>query len=233
MATRPATNRLPINPVVDTSSTGVSVRPAQLDRPLRRTALDPRYTDPHLEELVRVAAERARDAARAEGYAVGWSQGRQAADERAKADSETAVQLAEDDRAGARLEIAKLLTTLAKAARAAQVNTGMEWLEVADVLADGAMRLATAALGRELHSIDDPIIQAVKGALHQLNDPGEAVVHLNPADAAQLADGEALAVRVIPDPDVPLGSVVVLTPAQRLRHNLPAALAAAEEVLRS
>jgi hypothetical protein len=40
-------------------------------------------------------------------------------------------------------------------------------------------------------------------------------------------------VRVISDPRVPVGSVVVLTPAQRLRHDLPAALDAAEAVLRS
>jgi flagellar assembly protein FliH len=221
MVIRPASAANRAGRVVDSALANVSVRPAQLDRPLRRLGLDPTYTDPHLEELVRVAADRARHEARAEGYAAGWSQGRQAAGEKAQRERSIAGQ-----------KMAKLLAALGDAARAARVAVTPEWAEVADTLAEGALRLAAAALGRELRSFDDSLIQSVKDALQLLAEPGEAVVHLNPADAALILDGPELNVRVISDPSVPVGSLVSLTPAQRLRHDLPAALSAAEEVLR-
>ena len=219
--------------VVDTAAGDVSVRPARLNRPLRSTSLDPTYTDPYLEELVRVAAERASHAARAEGYAAGWSQGRQAAATQAEAEKVLAARQLDVEKAAIQQRAAQLLTSLGEAARAARVTVAPEWTEVSDTLADGAMRLAAAALGRELRSIDDGVAEAVRGALRLLAEPGQAVVHLNPADAALVVDDETIGVRVISDPRVPVGGVLALTPAQRLRHDLPDALNAAEAVLRS
>jgi len=219
--------------VVDPLLDDVSVRPARLDRPLRATSLDPTYTDPYLEELVRVAADRARHEARAEGYAAGWSQGRQAAAAQAQFESVAVARQVEFERNAASRKAAKFVAALGEAARAARVIVAPEWAEVSDTLAEGALRLAAAALGRELRSIDDAVAQAVKGALRLLAEPGEAVIHLNPADAIQVLDDETLGVRVISDPRVPVGGVLALTPAQRLRHDLPAALDAAEAVLKS
>jgi flagellar assembly protein FliH len=221
------------NPVIDAALAQVSVRPARLDRPLRGVALDPTYSDPHLEELVRVATERVGTQAKAEGYAAGWSQGRQAAAERSQAETDALTARATAERAVVAQQVAELLSVLAEASRGARVATVPEWVEVADVLAEGALQLATAALGRELQSIDGAVTQAVKAALRHLAEPGEAVIHLNPTDAALVADDATLGVRVIADPSVAVGNVIALTPAQRLRHDLPAALAAAEEVLRS
>jgi flagellar assembly protein FliH len=219
--------------VVDTTLDNVSIRPARLDQPLRRTALDPIYADPQLEEMVRAAADRARHEARAEGYAAGWSQGRQAATAKAQTESALARKEAEVDRMLAARRLAELLNSVAEAARAARVSVAPDWIEVADTLAEGALRLAAAALGRELNSIDDAVAQTVKGALRQLADPGEAVVHLNPEDAALVLDDPTIGVRVISDPRVPVGSLTALTAAQRLRYDLPAALDAAEAVLKS
>jgi flagellar assembly protein FliH len=211
----------------------VTVRPARLDRPLREGgAIDPAYTDPALEEMVRVAAEQARESARAEGYAAGWAQGRQAALVRATAENDAVRRRLATEKSKLGQDVAELLTALAEATRAARTAQLPDWIEVADVLAAGALQLAAAALGRELSSVDGAVEQAVAGALRHLAEPGDAVVHLNPAEA-EMVDGLELGVRVIPDPSVATGSVVVLTPAQRLRHDLPAALAAAEEVLRS
>ncbi len=219
--------------VVDTTLDDVSIRPAQLDRPLRPTSSDPTYTDPHLEELVRSATDRARQEARAEGYAAGWSQGRQAAAVKAAFETAATARQIESERIATNRKAAQLLTALGEAARAARASVAPEWVEVSDTLADGAMRLAAAALGRELRSVDDAVAQAVKSALQLLAEPGEAVVHLNPADAAMVLDDETIGVRVISDPRVPVGQVIALTPAQRLRHDLPDALDAAEAVLRS
>jgi flagellar biosynthesis/type III secretory pathway protein FliH len=234
MTIRPAANawKRPSR-VIDTELADVSVRPARLDRPLRRTSLDPTYSDPHLEELVRVAADRARHEARAEGYAAGWSQGRQAAAVKAAEESAVVAKQADVDRTATTRKLQGLMTSLSEAARAARVTVAPDWTEVSDTLAEGALRLAAAALGRELRSIDDAVVQAVKGALQRLAEPGEAVIHLNPADAALVLDHETLGVRVISDPRVPVGSVTALTPAQRLRHDLPAALDAAEAVLKA
>jgi flagellar assembly protein FliH len=234
MASRPGGRPpTPSSSVIDAGADQVSVRPAHLDRPLRRTTLEPTYTDPHLEELVRVAADRARHEARAEGYAAGWSQGRQAAAERAGAERAAIAQQAVLARQAVSAQVRQLLAELAGAAASARAATAPEWIEVADVLAEGALQLAAAALGRELKSIDGAVIKAVKSALRHLAEPAEAVIHLSPNDAAMLADDDSIAVQVVADPNVPDGSVIALTPAQRLRHDLPAALAAAEEVLRS
>jgi flagellar assembly protein FliH len=221
------------SPVIDAAMVDVSVRPARLDRPLRRTALDPTYSDPHLEELVRLAADQAREEARAQGYAAGWSQGRQAAAAKALAESEATLEHHGAERAVAVTRITRLLSSLAEASHAARVAAAPEWIEVADVLADGSLQLAAAALGRELQSVDGAIAHAIKTALRKLAEPGEAVIHLHPADAALLKDDATIGVTVVADPGVSSGSVLMLTPSQRLRYDLPAALAAAEAVLRS
>ena len=234
MAGRPIPNPQPRQSrVVDTTASDVSVRTARMDRPLRRVSLDPTYTDPHLEELVRVASERARLEAQAQGYAAGWSEGRQAAALKAQAVEAVAARQAEADRIATGQKMTQLLSALSEAARTARAAEMPEWAEVADTLAEGALRLAAAALGRELRSIDDVTVTSVKAAMALLAEPGQAVIHLNPADAELVLDDPTLGVRVISDPGIPVGAVVALTPAQRLRHDLPSALAAAEAVLRA
>src|SRR3954468_19346060 len=81
------------------TATDRQVRPARLDRQLRRGAIDPMYSDRHLEGGAAKAAGAARETARAEGYAAGWAEGRQAAAEQAR---QQALALAEQ--AAARLE---------------------------------------------------------------------------------------------------------------------------------
>jgi flagellar biosynthesis/type III secretory pathway protein FliH len=147
--------------VISADSEQFSVRPAHLDRPLRRTTLDPTYTDPHLEELVRVAAEQARHEARAEGYAAGWSQGRQAAASRSAAEHSAIAEQAVLARQAVAGQINRLLGELGEAARAARSAAAPEWAEVADVLAEGALQLAAAALGRELKTVDGAVALAV------------------------------------------------------------------------
>jgi flagellar biosynthesis/type III secretory pathway protein FliH len=138
----------------------------------------------------------------------------------------------EAEKADLRRRVGKLMTALAETTAQARGTTVPEWTEVADTLTEGALRLAAAALARELESVDDALLTSVKGAIRRLSQPGDAVVHLNPVEA-ELLDGAVPGVEVVADAGVPPGSVVALTPAQRLRHDLPAALAAAEEVLRA
>lgn len=220
------------NPVIDASMAHVTVRPARLDRPLRQGALDPGYSDPHLEQAIREAADQAREAAQAQGYAAGWTQGRQVAAAEAAVQAAAAAAELERERQRAIADMRQLLDGLCDAARTMSQRSASEWSEVADVLCEGALQLAQALLARELHSVDDALMLNVRAALQQLADPSQAVVHLHPQDAALIKDVPD-GVRIVPDPAVPVGGVVALTPAQRLRLDLPEALANAQEVLRS
>jgi flagellar assembly protein FliH len=215
-------------PIIDAAVT--EVRPARLAKQLRRAAFDPTYSDPVLEKIVASAADRARTEAQAAGYAAGWAQGRQAAAAEAASVVAATAQRDEQQRAADSRRVAAILAQLAEAARAVRPGQVIELAEVATALADAAIELAAAVLDRELRASDDAVRLGVQTALARIADPEAAVVHLNPQDATlitDLPDG----VRLVPDPAVPLGEVVVLTPAQRLRLDLPAALAAAREVL--
>jgi flagellar assembly protein FliH len=230
-----------MNPVIEAGTAGAQadgprVRPARMDRPLHRSTLEPVYSDPHLEKLVAAAADQARDAARAEGYAAGWAQGRQAAAATAAEAAAEAGRRDEQRRSAETQRAAGVLAALAEATRRAGEAVVPEWAEVADTLAAGALQLASAALGRELASVDGALAESVRVAVGLLAEPGRAVVHVHPDDAYLLSGGSGSApdgVRVVADPSVAPGSVVVLSPAQRVKVDLPAALAAAEEVLRS
>jgi flagellar assembly protein FliH len=220
-------------PVLTEAEAQTLVRPANLDRPLHRGSVETQYSDPRLEELVRVAAARAREEAQAQGYLAGWAQGRRAATEdsaRARAGQQQENQRLRAEITG---EAQHLMESLRDAAREVQEAQLPEWNEVVDALTDGALRIARAALGRELRSTDDQVTLAVRTALQHVGASTETLVHLNPDDAELLKDEVAEGVTIVPDPALLPGSVTVLTPTQRLRQDLPAALAAAEEVLRS
>jgi flagellar biosynthesis/type III secretory pathway protein FliH len=221
------------SPVLSAAEASASVRPANLDRPLHRGSVEPQYSDPRLEELVRVAAARAREEAQAQGYLAGWAQGRQAATE--ESDRARTAQQEENRRLRAQIteEAQHLLEALRNAAREVREARLPEWDEVADALTDGALRIAQAALGRELRSTDNQVALSVRTALQHVAASGETLVHLSPDDAELLKDEVIEGLTVVPDPALSPGSVTVLTPTQRLRQDLPAAIAAAEEVLRS
>jgi flagellar biosynthesis/type III secretory pathway protein FliH len=215
------------------SPEAAAARPAKLDRPLSRGGLDS-LSDPRMQASLAEAIEQAREAALAEGYAAGWALGSKAAAERADA----AERARKAEMATGRLSLAKhakpLLAALAEASRRQQQATLPAWHEVADALADGALAIAAAALDRELRAIDAPVVEALKVALRALSGQEVVAIRLHPDDAAML-DADVLpdGVRLVPDADVPRGGVLAQTPAQRLLMHLPAALAAAEEVLRS
>jgi flagellar assembly protein FliH len=218
------------SPVIRSSADSVSVRPARLDRQLRQGSLDAGYSDPRLEEIVQAAAEEAREAARAQGYATGWTQGRRAAAAQATLNAQVAQEELRQLKVQAAQEITALLANLAAASATTSQISAQEWSEVADVLGQGAIQLAQALLARELSSVDDTMQLNIRTALQCLADPGQAVIHLHPQDAVLIQDAPD-GVRIVPDPAVPVGGVVALTPTQRVRLDLAKALEAAQEVL--
>jgi flagellar assembly protein FliH len=214
-----------------------AVQPARFDRPLAGAAaavLGAGWGDPRLDAALAEAVEEGRRRGMAEGYATGWAAGLRAAAEREEQEAAARAQAAEAERRERLARTGSLLQSLAGSARDLAAAAAPSWEELADVLADGALAIARAALARELASVDDDLVLRVRTALRTLAGDGRLVVHLHPDDAALLArtplpDGAEL----VPDDAVRPGTVAVRGDVQRLRLDVTAAVAAAEEVLRS
>jgi flagellar assembly protein FliH len=209
---------------------------ARLDRQLAAGFSGHGWAHPQIEQQIAVARRQAVEAARSEGYATGWAQGRRAAAEAADALARerdvAAARLAE--RAAVQFE--SLLAALTKAVHAADAAAVPAWDEVGDAIVEAALGIARAALVRELGSLDDATVEALRTAVRALGDPGEVTVLVHPSDAPLFAavppDRRPATLRIVTDPTVAPGTVAARTPAQRVAVELPAALAAAEEVLR-
>jgi flagellar assembly protein FliH len=214
-----------------------AVRPARFDRPLTGAAaavLGAGWGDPRLDAALAEAVEDGRRRGMAEGYATGWAAGLRAAAEREEAESAARARAAEAERRERLARAESLLDALARAAQDVAQEAAPTWAELGDVLADGALALARAALTRELSTVGDDMALRVRGALRTLAGDGRLVVHLHPDDAATLAGGRLPeGAELVPDAAVARGTVAVRSDAQRLRLDVPAAVRAAEEVLRS
>jgi flagellar assembly protein FliH len=211
------------------------VRTVRFDRPLHDAGVRAaRWGDVGLDTALTEAAEAARAEGLAQGYAAGWAAGRQAAAEREAEEVIERARLAEADRAALAARAESLLASLAGAAKDAADAAEPTWTELGDVLAAGALALARAALARELASVDTDVRRRVRAALQLLSGDGRAVVLLAPDDAVALAGARLPeGIELVVDACVAPGTVAVRSDARRLLLDVPAAIAAAEEVLRS
>jgi flagellar assembly protein FliH len=213
------------------------VRPARFDRPLagpHAARLGAAWGDPALDAQIAEAVAEGRRTGMAQGFAAGWAAGRRAGAEREAVDAAARAKAAEIERLQERRRAEELLAALADAAHSAASVTAPEYEELADVLADGALAIARAALARELTTVDDDLKRRVRTAVRALAGDGRVVVRLNPDDLAAIQGARLPAgAEFVPDASLPAGAVAVRGEAQRLRLDVPAAVAAAEEVLRS
>ena len=224
---------------------GVSVRPARMDQQLSPGALgaegavlaglDRLYADPYLEEVVSRAAAVAREQARAQGYATGWADGRRAAAEQAKAQREQVQQVTDQTLAQFAARARSSMSALEAACRTHRQAMSSDLAEVGEALADGALQIATWALGRELATVDAEVAEAVRTALRALGTSDVGVVHVNPADLLTLAelgeDALPAGLRLEPDAAVPPGAALAMTADRQVLAHLPSALARARKVL--
>jgi flagellar assembly protein FliH len=219
------------------STDPAGVRSVRFDRPLTGAAgaaAGTGWGDARLDAALTEAVEAARAEGMARGWAAGWAAGREAAAEREAAEAAERARTAEAERQALAGRAEALIAALADAARSSARAAEPTWDELADVLADGALALARAALARELSAVDADVELRVRAALRQLAGDGRVVVLVAPSDAATLAgvrlpEGTSLEA----DPSLAAGTVAVRTDARRLLLDLPTAVAAAEEVLRS
>jgi flagellar assembly protein FliH len=205
------------------------------DRPLQRHELG--WADPQVADRIAEVERTARERAHSLGYAAGWAEGRKAAAERERHDRSEREQRHREQLREQTRDARSLLESLTDAAREARLSVQPTWDQASALLVDGAIRLARAALARELRSVDDTVLDAVLTALRALDEPGEAQVQLNPGDLVtmnHLLEEEIPAgVRLIPDPEVAPGTVQAVGSAQSLLYDVPGALARAEEAMRA
>jgi flagellar assembly protein FliH len=215
-------------------------RPARFDRPLTPGGAPGdsglSWGDAETDRRVSAAVQAGLEQGRAAGYAAGWAQGRQAAAEAERADAaaraaaDAALVAEQSDRVGA------VLAALRAAADERDAVTEPAWTELADTITDGALAIARAAIARELASVTPPVLASVRAAVRTLACPGPVTVRVHPIDlsALETVAGHSIPaqVRLLADPALAPGEVLVVGPAQQLRLALPAAVAAAEEVLR-
>ena len=226
---RSSTEPLPPDPT--------AVRPARFDRPLsgpQAARLGAGWGDPALDAQLAEAVDEGRRQGLAQGYAAGWTAGRQAAADREAVEAAARARAAEAERREQQQRAAELLGALADAVRTASAPVVPAYEELADVLVDGALAIARAALARELAAVDDDLAQRARTAVRALAGDGRLVLRLNPADRAAVSGARLPAdVDLVDDAALPRGAVAVRGQTQRLRLDVPAAVAAAEEVLRS
>jgi flagellar assembly protein FliH len=156
-------------------------------------------------------AERTRTAARAQGYAVGWAEGRREALARAEETARVAGQQAEERERQREAEHRRAVDALLRAAE--QLHHAVA--EACDLVANQASGLAfevTRELVRhELALEEDPGAGVVRRALAELPADGVATVRLHPAAAESTAARELAArgVDVQSDPHLEPDDAVV------------------------
>lgn len=245
MTSSPDTYAVPtaFRPVAD-AQRAPRIAPARLDTVLRGNALlddleaDARVVDPRLARVVEAAAARAREDARAEGFALGYREGRAALEHEMQREIEQ-IRLDTEELLAQRLENLRV-AAIALAAAAADLEQRVvpSYADAGDDLGPAVMALVEALLGRELVSDRPAVLDAIRRAVSLAPSGAPLVLHLHPDDAATLTSGEIdlpatlqRAVEIVPDVDVERGGAVCDSGARRIDAQLSTALDRLREAL--
>jgi flagellar assembly protein FliH len=178
-------------------------------------------------------AERARSAAQAQGYAVGWAQGQEAAQRRA-AEEAAAVAAEHERREQARAaEHAAALAALTRAAAALVAASEEIATRIGQQATDLAFEVTRTLLGHELGAVQDPGAAVVARVLAVLPPGQTATVRVHPRAGASpvTAELEAHGVRLVMDPTLSVHDAVVETDDSAVDLRLSEALGRLREVL--
>jgi flagellar assembly protein FliH len=185
------------------------------------------------ETLLSGLAQESYRAARAQGYATGWAEGRRVALARAAAEAEAARALAEQQAARHRAEHAQCLQALHAAAEQMQRALAAAVEEVGTQAVEVALELTEAILGREVATTADPGGDAVRRALGLVDPHVTMTVRLHPEDRAALDPRHLTGrdVNVVADPTLARGDAMVETEGNVVDATIGTALARVREVL--
>jgi flagellar assembly protein FliH len=178
-------------------------------------------------------AERARTAAQAQGYAVGWSEGQRAALRRSAEESAAAAaETGRREQSRAR-EHQAAVAGLQAAAAAVAASAEEVATQIAEQAADLAFEVVRTLLGHELAATTDPGQAVVGRVLAVLPKDPTTTVRLHPATAGSTAgtDLAAHGVEVVADPTLELHDAVVETDTSAIDLRLSLALERLREAL--
>jgi flagellar assembly protein FliH len=153
------------------------------------------------EQTMAGLAESTRTAARAQGYSVGWAEGRREAAAAAREEAARAQAVVAADEARREAEHRAGLDALRRAAEQLQASVATVTAWVEDQALTLARELTTELVGHELRHSPDPGGDLVRRALAVLPEGAPVTLRLHPdvldpASAARLAE---VGVRVVPD----------------------------------
>ena len=216
---------------------------ARFDTELRthrylRVGHDPRLLDPSLEQAFADSTAEARAIAEAKGYTAGYAAGRAAA----TADVTVAAERAAAETAhAAQARIERLERTISALSEAAHdlARAGVPaYAEAADHLGPAALAIVEALLGRELELAPVDVLDSVRRAVTSSPAGATLTLHLNPQDAATLAELHpqlevdlGRPVRIVADATVTSGSAVAMHDAARVEVCLASAYERVREEL--
>lgn len=177
--------------------------------------------------------ERSRMAARAQGYAAGWAEGRRKAVEDAEQERLERTMALDAAAAQARRAQTGLVAGLTAAVERVGVDVTERWDELKDHALDLALLVAEAVLQRELAVVDDVAAEALRRALADIPVTTSVAVRLNPVDLGGL-DPRVVAerpVRLVADATVGTGEAYVETETSTVDATISGALQRVREAL--
>ena len=178
-------------------------------------------------------AERSREAARAQGFAAGWAEGRRGSLARSAAVHEEQLRTFEERTRRIVTAQQSAADAVARAVTAFGDATRSVHADLADQAVELALQIAEAVLGRELVAVDDVAADALRRAITSVPVDVPLLVRLHPADLAAL-DESVLANRTVTyvaDHALAHGDAVVETESGSVDAGITAALARVREVL--
>jgi flagellar assembly protein FliH len=205
-----------------------AVRTARFDVDLRKRDALP----PELVAQVRAEAEAA-------GYAAGWAQGRHEAQDAAQAQADRDAQAVEEVMALHAVQVDRAIDAVVAAAQSLEQRAIPVVRDIENTVAETALMVAEAVLGRELLTATAPGKEAIARALALAPEQSPVTVRLNPADRMTigLSDGttelvmDGRAITLIDDPTMKRGDAVALCDATTIDARLGPALDRVREVL--
>jgi flagellar assembly protein FliH len=225
---------------MSSSPDGRQVLYRAVERPDLRTGVWTRLGDSAVlgDEVTEAAlgslAERTHSAARAQGYAVGWAEGRQEALVRMSEVEAAADQRHHDEEERREQEHRAAIAALADAADALRRAAGEATALIADQATELAFELTRTLVAHELSVAADPGAAVIARVLAALPDDPSAVVRVGAATADSHAAVllQEHGVRLVVDPDLGPGDAVVETDTAAIDLCVTSAIARLREVLR-
>lgn len=178
-------------------------------------------------------AERSASAARAQGYAQGWAEGRRIALVRSAEEARAWRRTVELEQAQVRRDHERVVAALEDATAQLGVRMAEAVADIADQVVEAALAVAEAVVGRELQLASAPGADALRRALSSVDPVVTTTVRMNPDDRASLAPRDLPEgnVVLVDDPSLAPGDAVAETPHTLLDATIGSALDRVREVL--